>query len=86
MTLFQACLSPGQTKVHIRQDKQFLTICQTTSSVRDVTGIVPHQTLCRACINAMAAIMKAEMLTGNVIPKCDTPEGLAQAIGIERFV
>jgi hypothetical protein len=34
----------------------------------------------------MAELMKAERNAGGVLAKCDTPQGLAQAIGLDEIL
>lgn len=88
--LFQACVGPSAGKCHVRRqqpaDDDNLVLCQATAYARDVTGKVLHSVICYKCVYKMAEMLKDEKSAGGVIPKCDTPDGLAQAIGLEKII
>ena len=84
--IFQACIGPSAAKCHIRTDGEMLTLCGRTAPARDVTGRITFEIICIPCINRMAEMYRVEKQAGKVIPKCDTPDGLAQAIGLEAIL
>jgi|HubBroStandDraft_4_1064222.scaffolds.fasta_scaffold126728_4 hypothetical protein len=88
---FRAYVGPSAGKCHIVRlpgngQNGTLVLCLATSAARPVTGVVNHQNLCTRCIKRMAELMREEKLAGRPIAKCDTPEGLAQAIGLEKII
>jgi hypothetical protein len=85
LPLFQACIGPSAGKCHIHIIGELLTLCTMTSAARSVTGKINHEKLCLRCITAMAEKLKQHKFEGDVVPKCDTPDGLAQAVGLEKI-
>ena len=83
---FQACIGANRRKVHIHKSGDLLTLCEKTASVRFVAGDVHHTSLCSFCITRMAEILRDHKHDGDVIPRCDTPDGLALAIGLEKII
>lgn len=87
--LFRAYIGPSANRVHIGYENKgvsSLTLCERTSAARPVSGNVNHAMLCVPCIHAMAKLYADHRGKGDVVPLCDTAEGLAQAIGLEKIL
>jgi hypothetical protein len=84
--LFQACVGPSASKCHIRANQDQLVLCEATSYARSVVDNVHYTAICVKCIYQMAARIRQEKLAGGVVPKVNTREELAQAIGVEKIL
>jgi hypothetical protein len=84
---FNACVGPSAGKAHIGYSdrRQSLTLCERTSVVTFVSGKLDHGIICLVCLLKMAEILKEHRALGHVVPKCDTAEDLALALGLEKI-